>query len=390
MSIRPSNHPSAQSSASLSQSWSRYPTPPMTRPAREPWRSRDEAVAARREARFGLGVGSLAAGAAMLGALLTLLGASGCADEGEALDVDGDTMMVGFGMDGAGETDGDEGDEGADWMGEDEGGSTDGADSGEEDGGGAALEPCTGVDLLFVIDNSDTMAEEQGKLLAAAGGFVDDIAKLVPEDVTFQVGAVTTDSADLVRSPGGVACNFFAESGLPFISHAGGMNAALDAGLSCALAVGTAGSPDERPMEMALTALGPAANVVGGPEPGANMGFVRDDAALVVVVLTDEEDDLETVTAWGSAGNPDSWADELSTIVEGVDDRVSVLSLVGHAKPNACPGFQWDGKEGAELAPRLIEFTQRFTHGMVGDACATSYGDFFAEAAFAVAGACGV
>lgn len=262
-------------------------------------------------------------------------------------------------------------------------------EDGDEDGDDGSSEPlglCSAVDILFVIDNSDAMAGKQSRLLASAVGFIDDAAQLLPSDTSFHVGVVTTDSADLRRSGlDGQACPFMAETASPFVAHSGPMTTALDAGLACAANVGTAGSPNERPIEMALTALGPGANLA----EAANAGFVRDDAVLVLVLLSDEEDDHETVTQWGSAGDPEDWADELSDIVFGVDERVVVLSLVGHEKPNACPGFQWDGKEGAELAPRLIEFTRSFAHGMVGDVCAPSYGNFFADAAFAVADACG-
>ena len=310
---------------------------------------------------------------------ITLVGLSalGCAGESDIFD---DVESMGeIAMNG---DDGDDDDDGG------EDGQPERADGGGgEDEGGLELEPCVAVDLLFVVDNSDTMAEEQAKLLAGAGAFISDSAALLPADIDFHIGVVTTDSADLVRHDlQGVDCNFFSEQGLPFMTHAGAMNTSLDTGLGCAAVVGVAGSPDERPIEMALSALGPGANL---PE-GANPGFVRDDAVLVLVLLTDEEDDHETVTGWGSAGEPQDWSDELIELVGGVEERAVVLSLVGHDKPNACPGFQWDGKEGAELAPRLVEFTQGFTHGVVGDVCASSYADFFAQAAVEVAGACGV
>lgn len=268
-----------------------------------------------------------------------------------------------------------------------EGDAADGVGEANEDEGGTEsmpLEPCTAVDVLFVIDNSDTMADEQARLLASATGFIDSAAKLLPAELDFHVGVITTDSADLVREgPGGQPCPFVAE-GAPYMVHTGAISSTLDAGLACAATVGTKGSPDERPIEMALNALGPEANVLGGP----NAGFVREGAVLVLVLLTDEEDDHETVTQWGSPGEPQDWAEALSGIVFGLDERVVVTSLIGHAKPNACPGFQWDGSEGAELAPRLAAFTQSFEHAMVGDVCANSYANLFADAAFVVAAAC--
>lgn len=247
------------------------------------------------------------------------------------------------------------------------------------------LETCAAVDVLFVVDNSDTMAEEQAKLLSSAGGFIGDAAALLPADTSFHVGVVTTDSYDMVRSGPEGQCNFAVDEGLGYATHSGALDLELGEALTCAVDVGTQGDPNERPVEMALSALGPEAQL----SDAVNGGFLREDAVLVVVVLTDEEDDFEAVTDWGSAGDPEDWANELSDIVYGVDERVVVVSLVGAQKPNACPEFQWNGQEGAELAPRLIEFTNSFAHGVVGDVCATSYTDVLSDAALEISAACG-
>jgi hypothetical protein len=67
-----------------------------------------------------------------------------------------------------------------------------------------------------------------------------------------------------------------------------------------------------------------------------------------------------------------------------------VLALVGHPKPNECIEAQWTGEDGAEIATRIIAFTEMFDEGRVGDICAPDYGPFFADAIAGIADACNV
>ena len=89
-------------------------------------------------------------------------------------------------------------------------------------------------------------------------------------------------------------------------------------------------------------------------------------------------------TAAKRAGAGEAWlVDDEGFVTEGsatnawiVTAAFVVLSLIGTEKPNACPEFQWDGSEGAEIAPRLREFTESFPRNAVGDVCAAEYGTF--------------
>ena len=64
----------------------------------------------------------------------------------------------------------------------------------------------------------------------------------------------------------------------------------------------------------------------------------------------------------------------------GDEERVVMLSLVGHPKPNDCIPTQWTGMMGAEIATRILQFTSIFPYGYVGDVCSDDYAPFFAEA----------
>src|SRR5690349_21180490 len=59
---------------------------------------------------------------------------------------------------------------------------------------GGDLEGCQKVDLLFVIDNSGSMVEEQAALVASFGGFVDGIQAQLSTAESYHVGVVTTDA----------------------------------------------------------------------------------------------------------------------------------------------------------------------------------------------------
>ncbi len=287
-------------------------------------------------------------------------------------------------LDGLGEVEDDGGDDESGSESGDASSSDDAAPSVDGDDGSASTDACGQVDVLFVIDNSESMADEQANLVASFPGFIAGIETILPSS-DYHVGVVTTDAnawngtgcqriGALTTETSAADCRPYA-SGKRFITAADD----LDAKFSCAARVGIDGDGHERPIDAVAAVLHPFAADVGI----CNAGFLREGALLVLVIITDEEDD------GASAGNPSDWtADVLAA--KGGDDNVVVLGLVGHEKPNDCIAEQWDGMRGAEIAPRLVEFTQSFTHGLVGDVCAPSYAEFFTEAVDGIAVACNV
>lgn len=189
------------------------------------------------------------------------------------------------------------------------------------------------IDVLFVVDDSQSMANEQRALgeqlprmaRALTSGDLDGDGEQEfspPADV--QLGVVSTDMglptvADIEHCTGlgddarlGLARP--AASGCsprqpPFIRYEAGSTSAdqLAADFSCLAQLGTDGCGFEQPLEAALKALWPGADqrvrflgVDGtsstfGHGDGANAGFSRAEPAavpslLVIVVLTDEDD----------------------------------------------------------------------------------------------------
>lgn len=250
------------------------------------------------------------------------------------------------------------------------------------DPGSQADKPCVKIDLLFVVDNSSSMKQEQVTLVASFPTFVSEIQQELADAESLHIGVVSTDDYEhndpacadtlgaLVTQTTGAegasdaVCGPF-KSGQRFMTEADD----LPTSFTCAAQVGIDGSGDEMPIDAALAALGPDLGA-----PGAcNEQFVREDALLVLVIITDEEEE-------GSAGDPPQWFNALTALKGGVESNIVVLSLIGPKNP-AC-------KDAAEIGERLTEFTEMFTYGSVGQICAENYQMFFHEAIAGIAEAC--
>ncbi len=145
-----------------------------------------------------------------------------------------------------------------------------------------AQEAVRAVDILWVVDNSGSMAQEQEKLRA---NFRQFIKFLNDNNVDFHIGVVTTDTAtttagQLTRTTVGAAQVSFLTKEICDTQSDGCQ--ALFAGLS---SVGTDGSPVETPFDAAAIAL--TEPVISSP---TNNGFLRDEANLAIIIVTDEID----------------------------------------------------------------------------------------------------
>jgi len=156
---------------------------------------------------------------------------------------------------------------------------------------------CAQMDILFVIDDSGSMRHEQENLTDNFPRFVEELEAFRTDDgrsLDYRV-AVTTTGRDLteimhhplgdIRSehegPNGAFVGVEA-CGAPGAFMQGGPEIA-DA-FSCVANVGTEGAAIEMPLLMLERAL------TDRVSDGQNSGFLRDDALLAVVILTDEDD----------------------------------------------------------------------------------------------------
>jgi hypothetical protein len=248
------------------------------------------------------------------------------------------------------------------------------------------------------------MADEQSHLIGSFPTFIDGIKTKLQDADGYHVGVTTTDAyaangvgctvdGALVTQTGGVSasnatCGPYAE-GASYMTEKDDLAQTF----ACAAQVGTTGDGNERPMWAMGNAIGDALNAAGA----CNAGFLREDALLVLVIITDEEDDHETASCGGGylpqAGSPDGpqeWFEYVVSRKSGIESNLVVLAMVGPEAPDACPPLDkcFNGIDGAEVASRILEFTRSFTYGFIGPVCAASYGEFFSEAVGHIESAC--
>jgi hypothetical protein len=133
------------------------------------------------------------------------------------------------------------------------------------------------VDILFVIDNSGSMVEEQAKLQRNFEAF---ITELVSQDVNdYQIGVITTDMEDPTHSGrlrGNPPIINGQQMSKPQVVQAFTKNAV----------VGVDGTSYEKALDAMRSALSPQMLAKGGP----NEGFLREGAVLAIIFVGDEDD----------------------------------------------------------------------------------------------------
>jgi len=157
------------------------------------------------------------------------------------------------------------------------------------------------TDILFVIDNSGSMAEEQEAIATELPAFVEQLRQGGGVSQEFRVGVITTsvyrrtfinnvedyreypNESGLLRpvptATGGTSAERFIE----------GTDPEVVAKFSRLVQQGTAGSGQESPFEAVRLAVA-SPSATRPLDQGGNGGFLRDGARLLVVVVTDEED----------------------------------------------------------------------------------------------------
>lgn len=186
-----------------------------------------------------------------------------------------------------------------DTAGDDTGGDDEGP---RPDAGPVATQRCQKMDLVFVVDNSGSMAEEQGNLASNFPQFATLLnAYMVEGDLPLDYRvAITTTGRDVMYTEVIPAFPPFPEQSIP-LSEEGDDGAFrqtcsmprkwlertdqnMESTFSCAANVGTNGPGMEMPLYASELAL--SARIADG----TNAGFLREDALLAIVYLTDEDD----------------------------------------------------------------------------------------------------
>ncbi|HJL29556.1 MAG TPA: hypothetical protein RMI62_10820, partial [Polyangiaceae bacterium LLY-WYZ-15_(1-7)] len=181
------------------------------------------------------------------------------------------------------------------------------------------------VDLLFMVDNSNSMSEEQVALsnelprlvrVLASGDADEDGTQDFPPVRSLQIGVVSSDMGTggflvptcsessfgddgVLRTEGNVArpgCMATYPSFLSFRPADGGDPSAFASDVTCVAAMGTNGCGFEQQLESILKAVTPSTSSITfgmgtvGHADGANAGFIRDNSLLTIINVTDEDD----------------------------------------------------------------------------------------------------
>lgn len=270
----------------------------------------------------------------------------------------------------------------------DSAGGTGGA--GDEQGGDICK-----IDFLFIIDNTQSMEDEQNALIASLPGFISAISselKVTDWHVLItdtDAGFGGADPCDATLGAGRVLDQNGQDCGVtPGARYILPGQPNLDAVFQCVANVGTGGDNNERPMEAMQQAIGPQ-NAAGQ----CNEGFVRDDALLVITIITDEEEDPNDGDGGGSPdvnspGGPDEWRQSVVDAKLGKESHAVVLGLVGDTDLGGAVCVPRNGTVGAEPSPRLRTFIESFTFGAWEPVCQASYHEFFADSVAELGNAC--
>jgi len=278
--------------------------------------------------------------------------------------------------------------------------------SGEtETDGPPAGEGCQKVDFLFVLDNSISMGDEQENLANSFPGFIATIqSELQAQD--YHIMVIDTDDQDkwgekwdkchqkcMTDDPGDSCLTVYFDDiicgmeppappvcdqtlGAGRSQGAGGPPVAcplagglrymtqdqpdLPGAFECVARMGATGNSNERPIAAKLQALGPQTQAGGCHE-----GFLRNDAVLVVTMISDEEE-------LGSPGAPPEWYQDLLALKGGNATAITLLALSGDANTM--------GQECAPT-PKMTEYVGMFgARGSIASICEADYGPFFADA----------
>jgi hypothetical protein len=176
-----------------------------------------------------------------------------------------------------------------------QGGDDDGTDAGPGSNPGTAQQ-CNKMDIVFVVDDSGSMEEEQTNLATNFPMFAQLLSQYQVDGqaLDFRIGLTTTGRTVSYNIIDGFPITEVGDNGA--FRDGCGSNARflqstdpnVESVLSCRANVGTSGPSVEMPLLMSKYALSERI------ADGTNGDFIRPDALLAIVYLTDEDDSSTT------------------------------------------------------------------------------------------------
>jgi len=210
---------------------------------------------------------------------------------------------------------------------------------------------------IMVVDGDERWGSESCNELCTPEGCeqIDDypcsyVDKITPCDTTLGAGSVFPAGRYATNAPCPMSgSNRYLSSG----------EAGLNNAFACVARIGASG--DDRVAEALVAAIDSSA--VG--QGGCNEGFLREDALLVVTVISGYDYD--------SAGTPEGWASAVVSAKAGDPNAVVMLSITDPA----CPPYD-----------RVCQLAKTFPHHVVGHVLEDDYGSLFEETSLLVSSAC--
>lgn len=218
-------------------------------------------------------------------------------------------------------------------------------------GGQSQLEFNPKVDILFVIDNSDSMKSAQANLKKNIDKFSAGIVKNRMMD--FHIGVTSTwdstERAMQARKDGnqiGELLNIKDANGKRYKQRFLNRSLSTPAVLASTIDIGVTPYKDGGPEIEEFFSVIQAATEKSG-HGAANEGFFRDDAQLVVIVMTDADDSTSRIS-------PEQMAQYLIDFKKGQADKVSVYGVLVRAQdPDSVK--DWDLKVHPKYHPECFE-----------------------------------
>lgn len=208
------------------------------------------------------------------------------------------------------------------------------------------------VDILFVIDNSGSMQYEQQSMASRVRNFLD-----VVKGLDWQIAVTTTDPNHATLGDGRLVPLANMSNSYILKSSMDDMNARSILGNT--LQRSEVGSPLEQGIYVTYRAIERSLASAGG-----NTNFIRQDAALAVVLISDEDE-----SANGPKNDPANFLKYIQSTFNG-QKPVSFHSIIARPGDQVCLG---PGGQGAVPGYRYEQLS-KLTGGVIGDVCATDYG----------------
>jgi hypothetical protein len=142
----------------------------------------------------------------------------------------------------------------------------------------------------------------------------------------------------------------------------------LKATFACAAQVGSSGR--DKMGEALTAAMDPSINGPGG----CNEGFLRDDALLMVTLISNTFD--QDVKPFGSKGTPETWAAAVLAAKHDDPEAIVMLSILEPGQPECHP------------EDRTCQMVKMFPYSLLADVWLSDYGPAFDQATDLIAEAC--